>query len=138
MKRTLLLAALALSLVTLANAQQQPQPLPQPMPQPRPVHDNPNMHKMPLLRFPVSAAEYHQYVLWQLDLAKIIAQRGVGGHPVSAGDINKLTLHIKDCETRVASDGWVSEAEHTMCQNETTALIHELAVPYIVKSGGGD
>jgi hypothetical protein len=138
MRRTVLLALCALSLATLAYGQQQPQPLPQPMPQPRPVHDNPAMHKMPLLRFPVSAAEYHQYVLWQLDLAKIIAQRGVGGHAVSPADINKLTLHIRDCETRVAGDGWVSEGEHMMCQNETTALIHELAVPYIVKSGGGD
>ena len=84
------------------------------------------------MRFPAPAAKYEKVVQWYLGLIRQIPSRF---HATQA-DTDVVILVLKDCASRVESDGIVTEGESKYCERVTLAKVHELMVPYMMEQQG--
>jgi hypothetical protein len=116
--RGLLLAGIVFVALS-ADAQQAPQPLPQPQPLPNATGQQ---HQAPILHFPITAARYHTYIGGVLSNF----QRLVGSHGVTQGDLNKVSLRVKDCASTAEADGWVTANEFQHCSDVLDTAVEEV------------
>jgi hypothetical protein len=129
MKRAaVLLMAVVMGVAVSASAQQRPAPLPVPIPSNTGTASG-HHGRLPVLRYPVSAAQYDQYSQFYIGLLR----KAVGRQGITQGDVDKAILAIKDCAGRIEADGVVTRSESQYCRRVLREKIHELATPYLMK-----
>ena len=111
-----------------AQAQQQ-------IPQPLPAGGNQGQQQtqqhqqIAITHWPTTAGQYHVYMTWMIkEMGKLV---GAAHSPVTQGDINKVTLRLKDCEASVAADGIVTHNEFRMCERVFNQVTREIKLQYL-------
>lgn len=84
------------------------------------------------MRFPAPATTYDKVVSWYVAMLRQVPAR----FHVAPGDADAVILVLKDCASRIESDGVVTEGESKYCERITLAKVHELMVPYMMEQQG--
>ena len=84
--------------------------------------------------FPIPASYYHAKMAKALERLRTMTLRG----PITAADVNKAILRMKECEAAVTADGVVTAAEMRYCNNVMTQMRREKVHEIMATTGPDD